>query len=199
MSELLEKDQVISIVPQDFRNSNKGKVVDIQEQKFKLELLHENEGITPNKVAEFYSQTKEGMLFFASSILEIENNLLTIAIPKKHRFLQRRSFSRVNFAKDLECKIEDKAYKIKSVNLSVGGMKFKANELLDLNTEYDIRIELLNDQNIDCKIELIRVEKNEDKTYTLSGRFKNISNIDKMTLVQFCMRRNIENMNKENG
>lgn len=196
MSELLEKDQVISIVPQDFRNSNKGKVIDILDKKFLLEVFHDTDGILVNNVMEFYSPTKNGMLFFASSVLKIEDKILTVLIPQKHRFLQRRSFTRVNFMKDIECKLGDKIYKVKSLDLSAGGIKFETQEHLDIDSEYDLNIKLLSEQNITCKLQTIRIEKNDEGSYTLSGRFKNLSDIDRMTLIQFCMRRNIEKMNK---
>lgn len=196
MSELLEKDQIISIVPQDFRNSNKGKVLEILDKKFLLEVFHDTDGIAVNNVMEFYSPTKNGMLFFASSVLNIEDKVLTVLIPKKHRFLQRRSFTRINFMKNIECTLGNKTYTVDSLDLSAGGMKFETNECLDINSEFDVKIKLLNDQDIACKLELIRIEKNDKGSYTLSGRFKNLSDIDRMTLIQFCMRRNIENMNK---
>jgi c-di-GMP-binding flagellar brake protein YcgR len=196
MSELLEKDQVISIVPQDFRNSNKGKVLDILDKKFLLEVFHDTKGILINNVMEFYSPTKNGMLFFASSVLKIDGNILTVLIPKKHRFLQRRAFTRINFRKDIDCKLDGKAYKVKSLDLSAGGIKFETKEHLDIDSEYDLGIRLLSEQSVKCKLQSIRVEKNDEGTYTLSGRFKNLSNIDRMTLIQFCMRRNIEKMNK---
>lgn len=196
MSELLEKDQIISIVPQDFRNSNKGKVLEILDKKFLVEVFHDTNGIAVNNVMEFYSPTKNGMLFFASSVLNIEDKVLTVSIPKKHRFLQRRSFTRINFMKPIECALGNKTYTVDPLDLSAGGMKFETNEYLDINSEYDVKIKLLNDQNIACKLELIRIEKNDNGSYTLSGRFKNLSDIDRMTLIQFCMRRNIENMNK---
>ena len=50
------------------------------------------------------------------------------------------------------------------------------------------------------------MKKNENKVisdnladnglYTISGKFSGLSNIDKMILVQFCMKKNMENLNK---
>lgn len=196
MGELLEKNQIMSIVPQDFKNSNKGKVIEIQDRKFLFEVLHEPTGISQNNVLEFYSQTKNGMLYFSSNILELNGNILTIAVPKKHRFLQRRAFTRISYMKDIECKLDGKSYKVKSVDISAGGMKLRTKEYLDINAEYDVNIKLLGDENIQSKFQLIRIEKNDDGFYTLSGRFINLPNTAKMKMVQFCMRRNLENINK---
>lgn len=196
MNELLEKNQLISVVPQNFKNSNKGKIIEVKERNFLLELFHEPEDILLNNLIEFYSQTKNGMLYFTSDVTNIEGNIITIKTPLKHRFLQRRAFTRVKFIKDMNWTYGDTSHKITSLDLSFGGMKLKTKEHLDINKEYDISIPLLKGQEIKCKFQPIRIEKNDDEYYTLSGRFKNISDIDKMTLTQFCMRRKIENANK---
>lgn len=196
MNELLEQNQVLSIVPQDFRNSNKGKIVEIQDQKFLLEIFHAPDGIILKHVLEFYSQTKNGMLYFTSSVSEINGNLLTVLMPRKHRFLQRRAFTRIKFSQDLNFEADKKTYKIQSLDLSAGGMKLKTNEHLDIDTDYDLCINLPGELFIKCKYQTIKIEKNEDGSYTLSGRFEKLSNTDKMKLIQFCMRKNTENVNR---
>ncbi len=196
MNELLEKNQVISIIPQDFKNSNKGKVVDIQKELFLLEVLHVPDGILTKQLIEFYAQTKNGMLYFVSDVQEINGNILNVSMPRKHRFLQRRAFTRIKFFQDIECKLGENSYKVTSLDLSAGGMKLKVNEPLDIDSEYDLSIKLLGENYVQCRYEIIKIEKNYDGFYTLSGRFKNLTNIDKMGIIQFCMRKSIENVNK---
>lgn len=196
MTELLEKDQIFSIVPQNFKNSNKGKIIDIQDNTFSLEFLHPPEGILPKKIMEFYSHTKNGMLYFTSSVIEIEDNKFVVAMPRKHRFLQRRAFTRINFSQCLSLETNNKSYEVKAINISVGGIKICAKEALDINTEYSLTLNLSDKNTIKCMFEPIKIEKKEDSDYTLSGRFKNLSNTDKITLIQFCMMKNIENVNK---
>ena len=60
----------------------------------------------------------------------------------------------------------------------------------------NVTIKLSDEQEIKCKYQLIRVEKGDNGIYTISGRFISLSNIDKMTLVQFCMKKDMENSNK---
>lgn len=196
MNELLEKEQVLSIVPQNFNISNKGKIIDIQDRSFSLEVFHEPKGIEPKKLMEFYSQTNNGMLYFSSSAIEIKGNILKVLMPIKHRFLQRRTFTRIKFTQDMSFDLNGKIYKITSVNLSAGGMKLKTDESLDINSEYNLCIKLLDENYVKCKYQPIKIEKNENGSYTLSGRFKNLGNADKMKLIQFCMRKNIENANR---
>ena len=51
-------------------------------------------------------------------------------------------------------------------------------------------------QSIACSFSPIRIEKNENGGYTISGRFDFHNSIDKMTLIQFCTKRSIEIKNK---
>ena len=67
---------------------------------------------------------------------------------------------------------------------------------IDIEKVYDVSIKLSDEQEIKCKYQLIRVEKGDSGLYTISGRFTCLSNIDKMTLVQFCMKKDMENLNK---
>lgn len=196
MNELLEKEQVLSIIPQNFKVSNKGKIVDTNDRNFSLEVFHEPKGIEPKKLMEFYSQTKNGMLYFVSSAIEINGNLLKILMPIKHRFLQRREFTRIKFLQDMSLELNDKIYDITSINLSAGGMKLKTDNTLNIDSDYDLRIKLLDENYVKCKFQPIKIEKNEDGSYTLSGRFKNLENADKMKLIQFCIRKNVENANR---
>lgn len=196
MNELLEKGQVLRVVPQNFKVSNKGKIIDIQNKSFSLDLFYEPEGIVPRKLMEFYSQTKNGMLYFVSSTFEINENTIKVLIPRKHRFLQRRAFTRIKFSQDMDFELSGKTYKITSINISAGGMKLKTSEYLDIDSVYDLKIKLLDENYVKCQYEPIKIEKNEDGSYTLSGRFKNLENTDKMKLIQFCIRKNIENLNR---
>lgn len=196
MNEILEKDQVLSIVPQNFEDSNKGKIIEIQPNKFLLETFHAPDGISVKKIIEFYSQSKHGMLYFSSHVMEIDGNTLTVAVPVKHRFLQRRAFTRVKFFEKIELKLENNIYKADSLDISAGGMKIKTTEKLDLDAQYDLNLKLLEDNYIKCKYSPIKIEKNERMGYVTSGQFPDLSKSDKMKLIQFCIRKNIENENR---
>ena len=196
MRELIKNEQLVTIVPQDFKNSNKGKVLEVSMEGFRMELKYKPEGLIKNHICDFYSLTDNGYLYFESYIKDLENNVITIANPVKHRFLQRRKFTRIKFMEDLELVWEDTRHKVRTLDLSAGGMKLRTEENIDIEKEYKVSIKLSDEQVINCKYQLIRVEKGDNGIYTISGRFTQISNIDKMTLVQFCMKKDMENLNK---
>ncbi len=196
MRELIKNDQLVTIVPQDFKNTNKGKVLDVSMDGFRMELKYKPEGLIVNHICDFYSFTDNGYLYFESYIQGLENNVVTIANPVKHRFLQRRKFTRIKFLEDMELTSGEIVHKIRTLDLSAGGMKVTTDENIDIEKTYDVCIKLSEEQVIKCKYQLIRVEKNDNGRYTISGRFVSLSNIDKMTLVQFCMKKDMENLNK---
>lgn len=196
MRELIKDNQIVTIVPQDFKKTNKGKVLDVTSEGFRMELKYKPEGLMINHICDFYSFTDNGYLYFESYIQNLENNVITIANPVKHRFLQRRKYTRIKFIEDLMLTNGDISHKVRTLDLSAGGMKLRTEDNIDMDKDYDVSIRLSDEQVINCKYQLIRVEKGNDSLYTISGRFTSLSNIDKMTLVQFCMKKDMENLNK---
>ena len=95
MRELIKNEQLVTIVPQDFKNTNKGSVIDVSTDAFRMKLQYKPEGLIVNHLCDFYSLTDNGYLYFESYIQSLENNVITIANPVKHRFLQRRKFTRI--------------------------------------------------------------------------------------------------------
>ncbi len=197
MRELIKKDQLVTIIPQDFKKTNKGRVLEVSMDGFRMELKYKPEGLIVNHICDFYSFTENGYLYFESYIQALENNVITIANPVKHRFLQRRKFTRIKFLADLELINDGVVHKVRTLDLSAGGMKIRTQDNIDIEKTYDVKIKLSDEQEIKCKYQLIRVERDDSGMYTISGRFTCLSNIDKMTLVQFCMKKDMENLNKK--
>jgi len=196
MRELVKNDQLVTIVPQDFNNTNRGTVTDVSMKGFKMKLQYKPEGLIKNLICDFYSLTDNGYLYFESYIESIEDNILSVANPVKHRFLQRRKFTRIKFLEDITLTYEDITHNASTLDISAGGMKIKTTENIDIEKEYHVSINLSDEQTIKCRYQLIRVEKGDNGEYTISGRFTHLNNIDKMTLVQFCMKKDMETINK---
>ena len=196
MRELLKKDQIVTIVPHDFKDTNKGKITEVSMEGFKMKLKYVPKGLIQKHICDFYSLTDNGYLYFESYIRELDGNVVAIANPKKHRFLQRRKFTRIKFLEDLQLEHEGTVHNVHTLDLSAGGMKLKTTENINIEYEYNVTIQLKDEIEVNCKYQLIRVEKLDDGTYTISGRFTNLSNVDKMSLVHFCMKKSMENDNK---
>lgn len=197
MRELVKKEQLVTIVPQDFKNTNRGNVLDVSMDGFRMKLMYKPDGLMVNHICDFYSITDNGYLYFESYIQALENDVITIANPVKHRFLQRRKFTRIKFLEDLVLTNGDISHKVRTLDLSAGGMKIRTEDNIDIEKEYKVTIKLSDEQEVKCRYQLIRVEKGDNGLYTISGRFTHLNNIDKMTLVQFCMKKDMENLNKK--
>lgn len=196
MRELVVENQDILLVPQDFKFANTGKVTEVRAGDFTLELDHEPDGILKDTYCEFYTQTSHGKLYFDSYAKEINGKTLVIASPAKHKFLQRRQYTRIKFLNDLEIKSDGNTYKISTLDISAGGMKLKTLENLNIEGSYDISLPLSDNTCINCKFEPIRIEKRTEGGFTVSGQFVYNSNIDKMIVVQYCAKRSVEIKNK---
>ena len=57
MRELLKKDQIVTIVPHDFKDTNKGKVTEVSMQGFKMKLKYVPRGLMQRHICDFYSLT----------------------------------------------------------------------------------------------------------------------------------------------
>lgn len=196
MRELIEKDQRIIMVPHDFKFANKGTITDVQPDCFTLELDYDADGILRSNYCEFYTQTSHGTLYFDSYAKEINGKTLKIANPAKHKFLQRRQYTRIKYILDLDMFTEGETKKITTLDISAGGMKFKTNDTINIDKDYRITLPLSEEQNVECGFSPIRIEKNNEGGYTISGRFDYNSSKDKMTLTQYCAKRSIEIKNK---
>ena len=91
---------------------------------------------------------------------------------------------------------EGNALKITTLDISAGGMKLKTGENINIEKDYKITLPLSEEQNIECVFSPIRIEKNNEGGYTVSGRFEYNSSRDRMTLIQYCAKRSIEIKNK---
>lgn len=196
MRELVVENQEILIIPQNFKFANRGKVASVRAGDFTLELDHEPDGILENTYCEFYTQTGHGKLYFDSYAKEISGKTLIVASPAKHKFLQRRQYTRIKFINQLELFCDGNSYKISTLDISAGGMKFKTNENLNIEGSYDLTLPLSDTVQLPCKFQPIRIEKHSEGGYTLSGQFLYNSNHDKMILTQYCAKRSVEIKNK---
>lgn len=196
MRELVVENQEILMIPQNFKFANKGVVTSVTAGDFTLELDYEPEGILENTYCEFYTQTSHGKLYFDSYAKNIEGKTLTIASPAKHKFLQRRQYTRIKFISEIEMVLDGKSYKISTLDLSAGGMKFKTVENLNIEGTYALSLPLTDGNLINCHFQPIRIEKRNEGGYTVSGQFIFSSSADRMFVTQYCAKRSVEIKNK---
>ena len=197
MRELISKGQRVIIVPHDYKYANKGTITEVNPDSFKVDLDYKAEGYLKNNYCEFYAQTERGTLYFQSYPKEIGDKDLLVASPAKHKFLQRRQYTRIKYILETKLQADDGSSKnITTLDISAGGMKFKTSDNINIEGVYKITLPLSEEQNINCTFTPIRIEKNNEGNYTISGRYEYSSSKDKMILTQYCSKRSIEIKNK---
>lgn len=196
MRELVVENQEILMIPQNFKFANRGVVTEVRASDFTLVLDYEPEGILENTYCEFYTQTNHGKLYFDSYAKNIDGKTLIISSPAKHKFLQRRQYTRIKYISDIVICLDGNSYNISTLDISAGGMKFKTAENINIEGSYAVSLSLTDEKVIDCIFQPIRIEKRSEGGYTVSGQFVYNSSADRMFVTQYCAKRSVEIKNK---
>lgn len=196
MRELIEKDREITVVPTDYKCANKGIITDVQPQFFTVKLKNEAKGFLKHNYCEFFTTTSHGTLSFNSYPESIEGNTIVVATPAKHKFLQRRQYRRIKFIENIEIRSGSDTCKVMTLDISAGGMKCMTSDSVSIDKDYDLILPLSESQNIECRFSPVRIEKDSQGGYLVSGRFLYKENRDRMVLIQYCTKRSIEIKNK---
>ena len=197
MRNYIQIEKEFKIIPKDIKGATRCSVVDILDGAFEI-VLKTDEVYNQNETVELFSITPQGLLYFETIISEVNQNKVKLLYPISHKFLQRREYTRVDYSKNIFLKEKDSEKNIRAsvLDISAGGMKISSFEELSLAKDYNVNFELDRNINIDCLFQPIRIESDSINGYTVSGRFKLLKNIDRISLVQFCFKTQMENQNK---
>lgn len=197
MKKYIVKEKEFKIIPKDIKSATKCCVTEVDEDSFKVQ-LKTDEQYNKNEVVELFSITPQGLLYFETHVTDVVDNQIKMLYPISHKFLQRREYTRIDFSKNILLKEKDKETNIKAtiLDISAGGMKISSADELSLSKDYKINAEIDRSIKVDCLFQPIRIEADSINGYTVSGRFKILKNIDRISLVQFCFKKQMENQNK---
>ena len=193
MRENIVKDKEFCILSRSIDNASKCSVCEINEDFFSVKL--ENKGkFEVDESVELFTMTDKGQLYFETIVKNVNDDIISMWYPISFKYLQRREYSRIKLNKEITLKNGSKEYKAKIIDLSAGGLKLQTAEQIELLKQYNLCIDIETKQ-LNCIFEPIRVEVSADK-FISSGRFTNINNYDRISLVQYCFIKQIENRNK---
>lgn len=196
MKELITIDKEFKIIPQDISGATKCIVKNTVENEFEVE-LNSDEKYIEGEPVELFSITPQGVLYFTTDIKAVNGTNIRMTYPNDYKLLQRREYTRIGLSKNVFL-LTKEAKKIQStiMDLSAGGMKLTAVSQLELSESYSVELDLDKNTIIKVNFQPIRVETDNLLGYTVSGRFKNLKNIDRISLVQFCFKKQMEEQNK---
>ena len=191
-NEILENKE-FSILSRSIDNATKCHVVSVSEESFEVKLDIQGKYEVDESV-ELFTMTSKGQLYFETIIKDIQGDILSLWFPINYRYLQRREYSRIHMDKEIVLTKEGSNIDAKIVDISAGGLKVTTNEQLELMAQYSLSLNIDNEIT-SCTFEPIRIEANAN-SFVSSGRFNDITSHDRIALVQYCFRKQIENSNK---
>lgn len=187
------KNKEFNIISRSIDNASKCTVTEICEDCFKIK-LNRHVKYEPDESVELFTMTPNGQLYFETIVKNVENDILSIWFPITYKYLQRREFSRINSDKEIILTKDGRNITAKVIDISAGGLKLSTDEQLELQSEYKTEIKIEN-RVVQSIFEPIRIEAIQN-SFISSGRFKSITNYDRIALVQYCFSRQTENNNK---
>ena len=183
-------DKEFYIISRSIDNAEICKIIKVCEDCFYVKLKNKHLYEIDESV-ELFATTSNGQFYFESIVKEVSDDIISVWLPISSRYLQRREYSRIKINQEIKVKDEDKLISSKIINISAGGLKIITKEQLKLLKNYEICLNIEN-KNVITNFQPIRIEVNNTE-FIISGKFTNINNYDKISLVQYCFRKQIEN------
>ena len=193
MRNRLLENKEYSILSRSIDNACKCDIVAVDENYFSVKLQTKGKYEVDESV-ELFTMTSKGQFYFETIVKDVKDDVISMWFPISYKYLQRREYSRINTEKNVSMVVGRKTIDAKIVDISAGGLKIITSEQLVLSKDYKLVVEIDN-KPLNCMFEPIRIEVSSEG-YVTSGKFNNITNLDRIALVQYCFRKQIENSNK---
>lgn len=190
------KDQEFIIISSEVTNAAKGVVTEVfDDESFNLELKSSERYFSGEQV-DLFSVSGSGVICLSSELKAVDGHVLTIKKPEKEQDIQRREYLRAEFNKNILIYTDEKTIRATVLDISAGGVCLITDTEMKKDFDYQFDINLEKDILISCKFRPIRVDLRDDNKYRVSGKFRLIKNIDRVAIMQFCMKKVSEMQNK---
>ncbi|MFH0703295.1 MAG: PilZ domain-containing protein [bacterium] len=192
----LEINQKLKIIPKEIKKISTGIITKIESPYF-IVSFQKNNFFEVNTVVEIIIFTEICLIKTETEIAKIEGNSVYLVIPEEFSYIQRREYSRVdiNIPVNLtELNNPENKITLMTKNLSGGGMQLISPKIFDKGVLFGIEFEVFDKKNITGMLEILRIDKNcqNNNEILLSGRFKELANLDRITIIQLCFKRQLE-------
>lgn len=200
--DFIKNNQKLKIIPDEVKGINSGVVKEVNPLYFTVHLDNPNTDLPSiGENIEVIIPLDNCLVRFDTKIAEVNANIVKFSAPEKCRYVQRREYTRVNVNIPVNLKENSDSESINSItqNLSGGGMQILSSKNFDTGNLLEANFSILNRSNITTLLEILRTNDydNNSKEYSLSGEFKQISNIDRTAIIQLCFKRQLETKCKE--
>ncbi len=197
MKELIESTKDFKIIPNNFKSAGAFELLSVTDELIKAKLIladsSEIKDYKAGSIVEVFGVNNAGLVYFETKLISVNGDVAELAATEDYSIIQRREYSRVGLKQGtISFKDINNNIILNVTDISAGGAKIITNQPLDLNRQYEIEINLSNNMKINCNLKPIRVDKNDNDSYTISGKFTDLENADRIILIQYAFRIKME-------
>lgn len=197
MKKIVKKNQKFNIIPENVKGAASCVVLYSDKSFFDVEINSKDmKYYKENSDIEMFSVVDDGMMYFKTKVESVGDNIITVKMPEGYEIMQRREFSRVPFDNKAVLKALGKEYICDCSDISAGGMKLYCYEELPTHCEFGISFSLDGKIQISAYFLPIRIKTEKKGKTVISGKFVALKNLDKIAIVQYCFKKEAENVNK---
>lgn len=186
----ITKNKEFYIISRNIDNAEKCIIIDTNKDCFVVKLKNKRK-YEVDEAVELFTITDLGQLYFETIVKEVQEDILYLWYPISSKYLQRREFVRIYTQETVTLSDEKNEITAKISDISGGGLKLVTNTPLELLKNYNIKLNIEN-KEINTKFQPIRIEY-LNNAFISSGKFNDINNYDKIILIQYCFRKQIQN------
>ncbi|MBQ2644760.1 PilZ domain-containing protein [bacterium] len=194
---IISLNQELLILSSEVTNATRGNVTEVfDDESFQIK-LKTKENYTIGENVNLFAVSGSGIVYISSNIQDIKDLDIKISRPEKSSLIQRREYTRVEIHKNILINYQNKNIRAEIIDISAGGMKLTADTEMFKNIDYKTDINLDTNLFISCLFRPVRIIYDENlNKFVVSGKFKLIKNVDRVALMQFCMKKQSEIQNK---
>ena len=196
MQKMVVENQELIILSSEVTNATRCKVVEISPENVVTVELETKEIYKDNEDVELFAVSGSGVLYFKTSLISADKQILTLKMPENYGLIQRREYTRVEISKKILIKSETKNIRAEITDISAGGMRLITDTSMDCKKDYNIDLKLEDNLGISAVFQPVRVKSSENNKFTVSGKFSLITNINRVALAQYCLKKQTEAQNK---
>lgn len=197
MKKTVRKNQKFNIIPENVKGASSCVVLYTDKSFFDVEINSKDmKYYKENGCVELFTVVDDGMMYFKSKVEAVGDNIVTVKMPETHEVIQRREHTRVPFDSKVKLKAGEHEYICDCSDISAGGMRLACYDKIPSNFDYAVKFSLDGKIEISAFFHPIRIKQEKKGKTVLSGKFVALKNIDKIAIVQYCFKKETENVNK---
>lgn len=196
MQNTFVENQELLILSSEVTNATRCKVEEITSDNIIKIRLKTNEIYKDNEEVELFTVSGSGVLYYKTNLLSVNGQTLILKMPENYGLIQRREYTRIEISKKILIKSENKNIRAEITDISAGGMRLLTDSEMALKKDYNVKIKLEENLEISAFFQPVRIKNGNDKMNIVSGKFSLITNVNRVALAQFCLRKQTEAQNK---